>query len=212
MRIIFVLFLAVFAFGEITAKIISVNNDIARIDKKIKTGISGVALCPYMDEKIICARAVAKGDLVKFYSYETLKNEAFALPIVTPKKGDEIIFGKDYDRIMIIAPNQQEYLNIKNKYKNNTIISPDVFAAFLDDMPNVNNFRKFADLMNIGRYIFVIDNHVYEVDSYSFYVINSHKIKNSSKYTKAFFTYFSNFDITDKNIENYYLDLLKGLK
>ena len=66
--------------------------------------------------------------------------------------------------------------------------------------------------MNIGRYVFALNNKVYEVDSYSFYVINSHLLQKNASYTKAFFTYFSNFDIKTKNIQNYYLHLLKGLK
>ena len=213
MRIIFVLFLAVFAFAKIDATIISVNKDEALIDKNIKTGISGLVICPYSNEKIICARAVAFGKKVKFYNYETLKNDAFALPLVVPKSGDKIVFEKDYNRIMIIAPNQEIYLMLKKKYQTeNVIISPDVFAAFLDDMPGINDFRNFAKVMNIGRYVFALNNKVYEVDSYSFYVINSHLLQKNASYTKAFFTYFSNFDIKTKNIQNYYLHLLKGLK
>jgi hypothetical protein len=214
MRIIFVLFIAIFAFAKIDAKIVSVNKDEALINKNVKTGISGIVVCPYMDEKIICARAVAFGKKVKFYNFETLQNDAFALPVVMPKSGDEIVFAKDYNRIMIIAPTQDIYLMLKNRYQKNgnIIISPDVFAAFLDDMPTIENFRNFAKIMNIGRFVFAVNDKIYEVDSYSFYVINSHQIQKKALYKKAFFTYFSNFDIKTKNIQNYYLHLLKGLK
>ncbi|GAB6044617.1 hypothetical protein JCM11957_02150 [Caminibacter profundus] len=209
MRIFFVLFLTVFAFAEIRANLVEVYNNYGKIDKKLKKGTSGIVLCPYEGEKIICARAVANGNLVDFYTYDTLRNDAFALPVVVPKKGDEVVFEKDYNRIMIIAPNQEVYLMIRNKYKNAIIISPDILASFIDGMPDISTFRKFAIENNIVRYIFVIGKKLYEVDSFSFYVINSHKIKKTSKYNKAFFTYFNNFDIKTENIENYYLKLIK---
>jgi hypothetical protein len=208
MRIIFVLFLAVFAFAKIEANIINVYGDRVLMDKNIKRGVSGVVICKYLNEDIICARAVADGNKAYLYPYSELKNRAFALPVVLPKKGDKIVFAKDYNRIMIFAPNQEVYLKVKNLYKSNVIISPDVFAAFLDDKVTKKDFINFAKSMDIGRYIFVIGNKIYETDAKSLYVVNEKNLNVNAKYQKAFFTYFKNFDIKPVN----YLHLLKGLK
>ena len=208
MRIIFVLFLAVFSFAKIESEIISVNKNVALIDKNIKRGVSGVVICKYLNEDIICARAVADGNRAYLYLYSELKNDAFALPVILPKKNDKIVFAKDYNRIMIIAPNQEVYLKIKNMYKSSVIISPDVFAAFLDDKITKKDFINFAKKLNIGRYIFTIENKLYEVDAKTLYVIDEKNLNVVAKYQKAFFTYFNNFDIKPKN----YINLLKGLK
>jgi hypothetical protein len=187
---LFLLVIATILLNAYEVNIISVNQDTAVIDKYVKKGVSGVVLCPYEGKRIICARAVCFGKRAKLKIYDDLKKDSFALPLVTPKKGDKIILAKNYERILIIAPNQAEYLKIKAKYKNATIISPDIFATFIEDAPRKEDFINFAKKMNIGRIIFVLDK-VYEVDAYSFYAIKIYE-KNSVKYTNAFFTTFPN--------------------
>ena len=211
MRILFILFIGVLAFSQgIAVKILNVNKTEISVNATLKKGINGVVLCPYKNNKIICARAVSLGgDEVLLYSYKALKNDAFALPLVFPKKGDEVLFGKDYSRIMIIAPNQTDYLKTKEKYSKNTIIPVDVFGAFLEGKPTKRDFINFAKKMNIGRYIFVLDK-IYEVDALSLQVINSYKnpYKNN-KFKLPFFTSYNDYDIKMKNPINYYKNLIK---
>ena len=210
MRIILILFSAVLAFSQgISVNILNVNKNKITISKAIKKGISGVVLCPYEKSKIICARAVSLGgDEALLYTYKALKNDAFALPVVFPKKGNEVLFAKDYSRIMIIAPNQTLYLKTKEKYPNNTVIPIDVFGAFLHEKPQKKDFVKFAKKMNIGRYIFVLDK-IYEVDALSLQVINSYTnpYKNN-KFKLPFFTSYNDYDIKMNPI-NYYKNLIK---
>ena len=92
MRIILVLFVFVFLNAYEIAKIVEVNNQEIKLDKNIKLGISGIVLCPYEKEDIICARAISYGNKAKLFVYDDLKNDAFALPLVYPKKGDKVIF------------------------------------------------------------------------------------------------------------------------
>ena len=199
----FLLFLSLNAYE---VKILDVNNDIATIDKYVKKGVSGVVVCNYEDKEIICARAISFGKKVKLKIYDNLKNEAFTLPIIHPKKGDKIILAKDYNRILVISPNQLEYLKVKEKYKNNIIISSDIFGAFVDDIPTKKEFINFAKEMDIGRYIFVLDK-IYEVDANSFYVIKRYE-KNTKKYKEVFFTNYKKENIK-KDLINYYKMLLK---
>jgi len=199
----FLIFLSLNAYE---VNILNVNNNIAIIDKYVKKGVSGVVICPYEDKKIICARAISFGKKAKLEIYDNLKNEAFALPVVYPKKGDKVIFAKDYNRVLIIAPNQVEYLKVKENYKNNLIISPDIFAPFVDEIPTKEEFINFAKEMDIGRYIFVLDK-IYEVDANSFYVIKKYG-KTNAKYKEIFFTNYKKEDIK-ANLLSYYKTLLK---
>ena len=202
-----VLFFLVFLIlNAYEVEILDINKNIAVINKYIKKGISGVAICPYEDQKTICAKAISFGKKVKLKTYNNLKNEAFALPIVYPKKGNKIIFAKDYSRILIIAPNQFEYLKIKEEYKDHTIISPDIFASFVNEIPTKEEFINFAKEMNIGKYIFILDK-IYEVDSNSFYVLKKYG-KNIVKYKEIFFTNYKKKYIKE-NLLNYYKTLLK---
>ncbi|WP_168175704.1 plasminogen-binding N-terminal domain-containing protein [Nautilia sp. PV-1] len=202
---VFLIFAVLLNAYDVT--ITNVNSDVATLDKYVKKGVSGVVLCPYNGKNIICARAVCYGKKAKLLVYKELKNDAFALPVVLPKKGDKILLAKDYDRILIIAPNQLEYLKMKEKYKNATVISSDNFAAFLEGIPSRENFINFAKKLNIGRIIFVLDK-IYEVDANSFYAVKKYGSINA-KYKEIFFTTYPKFDIKGKNIIAYYKSLIK---
>jgi len=202
-----VLVLAVLFLHGYEVEIKSVSKNKVLLGENVQKGKSGFVLCPYNEKKIICARAVSFGKYAKLYTYDDLKNDAFALPVVHPKKGDSVVFGKDDGRIMIIAPDQNAYLKAKEAYKNATFISPDLFATEIDDVPTRKDFINFAKKMNIGRYIFVLDK-IYEVDSYSFYVLKKFG-SNSDRYKKMFFTTYPDFDIKAKNVAEYYKKLIK---
>jgi len=211
MRIFFILILfGVFLFSE-TTTIERVNKKIITLKSDIQKGKTGIVLCPYEGKNIICASCVSLGkNKAKLEIYDNLKNRAFALPVVYPKVNNEVIFGKNYNRIMIIAPNQITYLKLKEKFKNLTIVPVDTFAAFLDDLPEKKDFLDFAKKMDIGLYIFALDK-LYIVDSNSFYVINKEDLKLDNKKFKLPFYSSYNFDIEEKNIISYYKKMLKGL-
>jgi hypothetical protein len=138
------------------------------------------------------------------------------------KIGDKIILAKDYNRVMIIAPNQESYLRVKSIFKNKIFISPDIFATFLDEIPTKKDFVNFAKKMDIGLYVFVLDK-IYLVDAYSFYAIKKYPLKENYKYTKAFFTTYGKFKTSGsvfykvknlfksdiKNFKEYYKNLIK---
>jgi hypothetical protein len=206
MRIILLFFIAVISFA-FEVKIKKVVGDKIFLNSYVQKGLSGIVVCPYMKEEIICARVISNGKEANLYAYAKLKNNAFGLPLVYPKPGDKVIFGKNYNRIVIIAPNQTTYLKLKNRYKGNSIISPDVLVAFLGDEVDKKELINFAKDMDIGRYIFALKDGLYEVDALSFYVLNKIKFKGSD-FKNAFFTYARNIDIKPVNYKKFF----KGLK
>jgi hypothetical protein len=201
---------------EVTIK--NLQNDKITVDKYVKKGVSGIILCHYENREIICARVVMVGSKGKLKIYDDLKNDSFALPLVTPKARDKVILGKNYNRIMIIAPNQDAYLKAKTLLKKKTFISPDVFATFLDEIPTKENFVNFAKKLDIGLYAFVLDK-IYLVDAYSFYVIKEINFNNNYKYNKPFFMTYKKFEkgslfsrIFSKNVidyKKYYKNMIK---
>jgi len=210
MKVFFILLLAIFANASYMATITQVNGLKVKLNIPIKKGSSGIVLCPYEGEKIICARAISFGKYAKLYPYRNLKNDAFALPLVYPKKGDKVIFGKNYERVLIIAPNQTLYLTFKNRYKNLTIIPIDTFAAFLDDWPTKEDFIDFANKMDIGLFVFILDK-IYIVDAHSFVVLLKEELPFSFKNFKEPFYSSYNFSVKEKNMISYYKNLLKGI-
>jgi len=212
MKKLFILFIAIFLNAAYISTITNVKGLNVKLDRHIREGISGVVLCPYENEKIICAKAISLGNYARLYTYENLKNDAFALPLVYPKKGNKIIFGKNYHRMMIIAPNQNIYLSLKNRFKHLSIIPIDVFAAFLDDeVPTKEDFVEFANKMDIGLYIFVLDK-IYLVDANTLYVLNEEDSPfNIKRFKKPFYSSYR-FDIKKENMLNYYKNILKGTK
>ena len=210
MRIFFILFLGVYLFG-LQTEIVDINKDIITLNKNVKRGISGVVLCPYEGRKIICANCLSLGNQkAKLEIYDNLKNDAFALPVVYPKLKDEVIFGKDYNRVLIVALNQISYLKVKENLKGKVVIPVDTFAAFLDGLPTREDFIKFAKKMDIGVIVFVLDK-VYFVDANSFYVVGEKNLNfNVKKFKLPFYSSY-NFDIKEKNIINYYKKMLRGL-
>jgi len=187
--------------------IVKVNGDTVYFDKYVKRGVSGLVLCPYENQNIICACVISDGKKGYLRVYDSLKNNAFVLPYVLPKKNDKVLLAKDYNRILIIAPNQTEYIKVLQKYQNQTVIHPDNFAVFLDEYPTRSDFVNFAKKMNIGRYIFVLDK-IYEVDAKSLYVLKSYG-KNEYKYNAPFFTTY-NLSNTLQNPIAYYKNLIRN--
>jgi hypothetical protein len=221
MRIIFILFLCIYSLMAYEVTIKNIKNNEITVDKYVKKGVSGIVLCPYENKKIICARAVMFGTQGKLSIYDNLENDSFALPIVTPKVGDKIILAKDYNRVMIIAPNQDSYLQVEDILKNKIFISPDVFATFLDEIPTKEDFITFAKKMDVGLYAFVLDK-IYLVDAYSFYSVKMYPLKENYKYNKPFFTTYNNFTTEGvfskiktlfksdiKNFNEYYKSMIK---
>jgi len=167
----FVLFvIAVLGFSQ-DIILEKVNGSIGYINKSIQKGRSGYVICPFDKKEIICAKVIFFGNKVKFENYDELKNNAFALPVVTPKAKDKIILN-NYKRILIIAPTQELYLKIKDMYKNKTVIHPDLLYVYLDGEISKEGLEEFAKIMNIDEYIFVLDK-IYEVDANSFYAIKT---------------------------------------
>jgi len=211
-----ILFLATFLFAFdsnlINTKIITTTNQHSIVDEKIPAGMTGYVI----HNDMMIAKALAMGgSKVKLLPLVKLKNEALATPKIMPKSNDSIVFGLYNFRGLIIAPNQEIYRKIKQKYPNINFISSDIFANYFTTKPTIDDFHNFCRNSNIGIIDFILDKE-YIVDCESFVILDTKKTK-TAPYTKPFFTNYekftdSLFSTTPSNWINYYKSMLKVMK
>jgi hypothetical protein len=185
-----------------------VDGKLGEVDTILPKGMTGYLLCPFLNREIICGLAVSiGGNRVQFKVYDSLQNRAMALPVVIPKPGDKIIFQKDYRRVMVIAPDRQSYYNLVSQYreKGNVVVPSDLMAVFVEDddkVPTRQEFINFAKKLNIGRYIFLSDRGVEEIDALSLTPLRRVPWKGGGKvsYKVPFFTTYGDWEKIDEPI------------
>jgi len=205
----FVISLFGFNSNQIVTTIISSNDKNATLNQNIQIGMTGYVI----HNDMMIAKAVSIGNShIKYLPLVKLKNNATATPKIFPQVGDNVIFGLYNFRGLIIAPNQQQYSKIKNKYPNINFINPDIFATYFYTKPTKEDFQKFCRDFNVGIIDFVLDKE-YIVDCESFYVLDSNNTQ-PQKYIKPFYTTYvklsnSLFSTKQSNWVKYYKSLLK---
>ena len=210
MKFILIIFTTIYLFAYQTTTIITTNSTKnAIIDKNIKKGLTGYVI----HNKIMIAKVISLGNnKVKYLPLVKLKNEALATPNIIPKGGDEIIFNLYNKRGLIIAPNQNIYINIKKMNPNIKFINSDIFATYFTTKPTKEDFIKFCNEFNIGIIYFILDKK-YIVDSNSFIILNEENIK-TAPYKQPFFANYNKFtdsffSSTPSNWIDYYKEMLK---
>ena len=199
-------------FGYSKIEILKVFKDNAIINKgNLKEGQSGAIVHKFKDKNEIILKYAyviksnEKNSTIKFSKIKILPQEALANTNLKPSKGDAFILNHLYYNSLIIAPNFQSYLKVKNMYKKYNFLNPDYFAAFLkldqNPAPNKNDFQHFCIDNQIGTIFFVIDHKIYIVDTISFKIIDKKNINYSNnKYQLPF---FSNVEKIEGSIFNW---------
>jgi len=82
------------------------------------------------------------------------KNLANLKPI--PKVGDKVVGGFMYDKVMVLAPNRDTFVNVQNRYGIHSI-NPDIFMGFLANRgssnPSRSDYKAFAKLTHVGLFV-----------------------------------------------------------
>jgi len=136
----------------------SVNGDtITMANSFAINGMSGLVL-----------RHLSTGDYALVYVKQTAQNKAEIIdkdPLggkslanikPVPKVGDRVIGGFLYNKVMVLAPNRDTYINIQNRFGIKSI-NPDLFMSFLatkgSTTPSSREYKEFAKLTNVGLFI-----------------------------------------------------------
>ncbi len=109
-------------------------------------------------QAIITSKAQDQATL-SFQPFNALTQDALPLPLVTPQKGDHVLFHPFGKRGMVIAPTSESYQKATNAYSGFTWIHPDHLAASLtqegNPIPRIENFQKTCD-DNTLEYLIVV--------------------------------------------------------
>ena len=72
------------------------------------------------------------------------------------KVGDRVIGGFLYDKVMVLAPNKDTFVNIQNRFGIKSI-NPDLFMSFLankgSNNPSKSDYKEFAKLTHVGLFV-----------------------------------------------------------
>ena len=116
----------------------------------------------------LVTRTLANGDFALVYVKQTAPNQAVIVdkdplggknlanlkPI--PKVGDKVIGGFLYDKVMVLAPNRDTFVNIQNRYGIKSI-DPNLFMGFLANRgssnPSSSDYKAFAKLSHVGLFV-----------------------------------------------------------
>ena len=73
-----------------------------------------------------------------------------------PKVGDRVVGGFLYDKVMVLAPNRDTFINIQNRFGIRSI-NPDIFMSFLlskgSSYPSSSDYKEFAKLSGVGLFV-----------------------------------------------------------
>jgi hypothetical protein len=204
--LIFSLFvISLFAFPtETEYKIVSSSDKFANINENVVLGSSGIVV---QNGVIIALVEAIENKKLKYLPFSNLKNRALASPKLTPKKGDTIKMYHNYDKSLIIAPTQTNYLNIKSKLKE--VINSDLLVTMSNDIEKLTqkDFQNFCKEYSIGVIYFNLDKD-YVVDCNTFKVIETATNTLETKYEKPLFSSYK-LNKTDTNYIEYYKNLIK---
>lgn len=161
---------------------------------------------------------------IKFINFDDLKQEA--LPTLNTKisTNDTVQLGWLHNRVLVIAPTQNSYQLVQKGQQDKTFINSDLFALHLSKeghpTPLKEDLQSFCRNYDIGIIEFVIADTVYQVDAYTFTVLETIEAKfPQTKQSLPFFSHVKDINAdwwgagsgTLSHYENYYLSLL-GVK
>lgn len=165
MRIPLLLLSAVAALiaSPITTSLVEIENDRAAvIDTNLREGMSGVIIRNFDNthHTIIANARVDQVNpsngraLLRLSPYDGLVQESLPSGKWSPKASDTALIAYDYDRAMLIAPNDETYDTVTDSMKDREWVHPDNFAAYLSveghPTPLTKDFHQYCTANSIG--------------------------------------------------------------
>jgi len=149
-----------------TATIDSVENNKATISQgNLIPGMSGIVIHEYDEtHKAIVATAQVQSSnrsqtTLILSKFDGLQNKKLPNIKTKPQKGDSVLLGYLYNRVLPIVPNQATLQKVKENFSDFMIIHPDIFAVELSKdkkpLPEVKDFQNVCKKINIGLVMFV---------------------------------------------------------
>ncbi len=91
---------------------------------------------------------------ITFEKLDSLAQNYFPEPELTPQKEDKTLWRTFYDRALLIAPSQELYIHVRDSYPQIRWQHPDLFVSYLleerEHAPSREDFRHICNAYNIG--------------------------------------------------------------
>lgn len=194
--------LGVLNASSITAPLLQIEGDRASIvAENLKVGMSGFIVRQFdaTHSTIIANARVEQINptnhraIVKLSPYSGLRQEALPSGNWKPKASDIAVLAYDYERAMIIAPNEDTYDTIAKSISGIEWVHPDNYATFLSyeghPTPLVEDFNRYCTANSIGLLYLHSADHLFTLDCKSFAVLQTTPFaKVSSKEQTPFYS------------------------
>lgn len=163
-----ILFLSFFCMGMLQASPIStplldVNENTGSVESShLKVGMSGFVVRHFDDKhssiianaRISSLNAATHRALVDISPYDGLRQNSLPSGNWKAKANDEVVMAYDYERALLIAPNDDTYSALTKSIPNVEWVHPDTYATYLSHeghpTPLVEDFHRFCTANSVG--------------------------------------------------------------
>lgn len=191
--------------SSITTPLLEIEGDRASIvAENLREGMSGFIVRKFdADHSTIIANArvektnAANGRaILKISEYTGLHQNALPSGNWKPKPSDTAVLAYDYERALLIAPNDDTYNAITKSIAGLEWVHPDNYATFLSfeghQTPLVDDFQSYCTANSIGLLYIQSANQLFTLDCKSFTLLQTTQFdKVSEKAQTPFFTRIS---------------------
>lgn len=184
--ILTLLSLGILEASQITTKLLNVDETHGSIEAPgLKEGMSGFVVRYFntAHSTIISNARVTQVDpqnnhaILTFSEYDGLHQNSLPGGSWIPQKNDEVIFGYDYHRALLISGSDDSYLKITKTLPTLTWVHPDTFATYLSHLghptPLVEDFHDFCTAHSIGLLYVHVDQTLIKLDCKNFTFLES---------------------------------------
>lgn len=188
--------------SSITAPLLEVEGERATIvAENLREGMSGFIVRKFdaTHSTIIANARVEKTNpsnnraILQISEYTGLRQDALPNGNWTPKASDLAVLAYDYERALLIAPNDDTYDAVAKSISGVEWIHPDNYATFLSNeghqTPLVDDFKRYCTANSVGLLYIQSANHLFTLDCKSFTMLqNTPFAKVSEKEQTPFYT------------------------
>jgi hypothetical protein len=162
----------------VETEIASLNADEAVVPVgDIPEGVSGIVIHRYNEEHsaivsaAVVTRSGAEETRLALKPWRGLVQPNLPTVKTRPQKGDKVILGYLYDRVLPIVPNQKSYEFAKEQFTSLHFLHPDLFAAELskakNPLPTKEDVQLTCEKFHLGIVMFMFKDHSDFIDCVS---------------------------------------------
>jgi len=156
----------------ITTQVASVHKGTATTAQAIPQGMSGIVIHNYGGGLSAITHLLVSqgGNRSSIRSYSVVEHDNLPTIKNVVVQGDQVVFGNFYDNVLVIAPNEQTYVQVTKGMRKNWI-HPDLYAMFLmmneAHQMTLDNLKKFAMENQVGLVMLVDKDQIKVLDPMS---------------------------------------------